>query len=75
MVRCTAGATLTGGARGGPPCASALSPQALSRGAATMIAAAAKATARAFDAMDEIQGASPEREGKQTIFDIGDSSK
>ena len=73
-VRCTAGATLTGGAGGAPPCASAGPPQALSNGTAT-IAAAAKATARAFDAMGEIQGAPPECEGKQTIFDIDDSSK
>ena len=75
MVRCTAGATLTGGARGAPPCASAGPPQPLSNGTATTIAADAKATARAFDAMDEIQGAPPECEGKQTIFDIDDSSK
>ena len=76
IVRCTAGATLTGSARGGPPCASALSPQALSsRGTATAIAADRKATARAFAAMEEIHGAAPARAGRQTVFDIDDSSK
>ena len=56
----------------GPPCASALSPQALSRGTATMIAADAKATALVADAIDSAPSAC---KGKRRFFDIDDSRK